>query len=86
MIKQDEELQRAAGAMCLHRTGTIFSCKRLACLGEGVLEQHWPEYKVLQQSGQEQEAEEHLPFRDLRVRFSCLLRKALGLVKSRVLL
>lgn len=55
MVKQAEELRGAPGVKCLHRAGTCCSCKRLACLGEGVLEQHWPEYKVLQQFGQEQE-------------------------------
>ena len=56
MIKQAEELQGVPGARCLHRAGTSCSCKKLACLVEGVLEQHWLEYRVLQQFGQEQEA------------------------------
>lgn len=37
MVKQTEELWGAPGARGLH------SCKSLADLGDGVLEQHWPE-------------------------------------------
>lgn len=35
------------GPRSLHRAGNRCSTKKLAHLGEDVLEQHWPEYKLL---------------------------------------
>lgn len=64
------------GPRCLHRAGNRCSSKKLAHLGEDVLEQHWPEYKLLEEFGEEQEAEvKASPFQRgfaLRVRFSSL--------------
>lgn len=40
-----EKLWGVPRLRCLHRAGNSCSSKNLAHLGEGVLDQHWPEYK-----------------------------------------